>query len=121
MRKTIIITVVIVLIISSGLTSAIKINDSVTENNFVETLDSTAQWTVMAYIAGDNELDYMWENSIEWLEDDSYSEQVNIVAQFDAYNIFNGIRRYKITESGAEIVETLSEKSMGDKETLVEL
>jgi len=121
MKKTIIITAIIVLIVSSGIANSIKINNSIAENNYVNTLDSTAQWTVMAYIAGDNELDYMWENSsIEWLADDSYSEQVNIVAQFDADTIFNGIRRYSITESGAEIVETITEKSTGKKETLVE-
>jgi hypothetical protein len=119
MKKNALLGITIFIIICSGCVNAIKINYSQNPKTNFENL-GTDQWTVMIYLDGDNDLEYMLKNSIGWLKSYEYSEQINIVAQFDSYSIFDGIRRYEVNESGAQIVDTIDEKSMGDKETLVE-
>jgi hypothetical protein len=62
---------------------------------------------------------------LELLYAGGYSEEVNVVVQFDSYSLFEGIKRYEIQlseENKPELVniQSLSEGNMGKKETLVD-
>jgi hypothetical protein len=88
-----------------------------------------AKWTVMAYMDGDNDLEY-----VEWLilgrmESVGSTEEVNIVVQMDPYDDCTGTFRYYVTgvEAGSEyplypddIVQTLPEQDMSDPTTLTD-
>jgi hypothetical protein len=76
---------------------------------------------------GDNNLDsYAWDDLSE-LESVSSTDEINIVAQLDAYYSCSGTFRYYITGSApgafyplypVDIVQTLSEQNMADPATL---
>lgn len=118
MKKIFGFTLLIFLLVSTNYAYSLKINSNNIELNSLEGNES--QWTIMVYLDGDNNLQNDMEKSIGWLAFNGYNNDVKIVAQFDSFGLFDGIRRYEITENGAEIVETLDEKSMGDEETLVD-
>jgi hypothetical protein len=119
MKIKILLWIIAILIISSGYANAIKISNSKDPETNVET-HNIDQWTVMIYLDGDNNLEDAMEASMDLLEGNGYTEEVNVLVQYDSESLFDGLKRYEITESGAELRETLSERSMGDKETLVD-
>jgi hypothetical protein len=98
------------------------------ENIKIEGVPSEgAKWTIMVYIDGDNSLDsYAWDDLSE-LESVSSTDEINIVAQLDAYYSCSGTFRYYITGAapGAsypwysdDIVQTLPEQNMANPATL---
>jgi hypothetical protein len=77
-------------------------------------------WVLMIYLDGDNNLDEIMQRTIQKIEEEGYCDDVKIFIQFDSYDLFEGIKRYEITDNGLDEIETITEKSMGDKTTLVE-
>jgi len=87
----------------------------------------SAKWTIMVYMDGDNTLEYAAWDDLSELESVSSTDEINIVAQLDAYYSCSGTFRYYITGSapGAsypwypdDIVQTLPEQNMADPATL---
>ncbi|RLF31908.1 MAG: hypothetical protein DRM98_04810 [Thermoplasmata archaeon] len=84
---------------------------------------NAANWTVMLYLDGDNDLENTVKKVINNLELVGSDKNINIIAQFDAYTCFEGVKRYYITYDTSEdivsdVVEFLDEKNMGDPVTL---
>jgi hypothetical protein len=104
--------------------------------NKIETLfkkDSSSNWTIMAYIDGDNNLEDLMIDILNQFEETGSTDNVNIVAQIDRIPGFDtsdgdwkSMRRYYITkdennynaEITSELVLDLGEKSMGDSKIL---
>jgi len=118
MKKILGVTFVILILLITGFANSTKITIESNEKEKIKSMESQ-QWTIMVYLDGDNNLQDDMEYSIGWLEFNGFNEKINIVAQFDSYDLFEGIRRYKVTENGAEIVDILEERSMGDEDTIV--
>jgi len=112
---------VIVLILLSGVSYANSLNLDCNQN-ILDSLNETNEksWVLMIYLDGDNNLQSVMNNSIQIIENEGYCEDVTIFIQFDSYDMFQGIKRYNITKDGKENVETIAEKSMGNKTTLIE-
>jgi hypothetical protein len=90
-----------------------------------------ADWTVMVYISGDNNLDSAAWNDLGEMEDVGSTDQVKIVVQLDAYEPYScaGTYRYYVTgvaqgtsypEYPADIVDVLSEQDMADPSVLAD-
>ena len=83
-----------------------------------------ANWTVMLYLDGDNDLEnIIIEKVINNLELAGSDGNINIIAQFDAHIYFKGVKRYYITYDTSndiisDVVDFLNEKNMGDPDTL---
>lgn len=122
--KKMILLGIILLIITSSYANALKIDNAQDLNQSQET-NNDNQWTLMLYMDGDNNLQSQMEKTIDDLIYGGYSEEVNVVVQFDSGGVFDGIERYEIqlSDEGDPVVvtvDTLEEKSMGDKDTLVD-
>jgi hypothetical protein len=88
-----------------------------------------ATWTVMAYLDGDNNLEYWTWLNLAMMESVGSTAEVNLVAQFDPYDDCEGTYRYYITgaNQGSEyplypddIVQTLPEQNMSDPAVLTD-
>jgi len=83
-----------------------------------------ADWTVMVFVGGDNNLDPAAWNDLEEMEDVGSTDKVNIVAQVDTdiNTSIDGTYRYYVTGTVPkaypyyldDIVEVLPEQDMGD-------
>ena len=95
--------------------------------------DNTAEWTVMVYLAADNNLESAGINDINEMEMVGSTTDVNIVVQVDripGYDISNSnwtnTRRYYITQDfdpvqiNSQLKSDLGELNMGDPQTLIE-
>lgn len=79
------------------------------------------QWTVMVYIAGDNDLESAGSVDLAEMKQVGSTDRLNIVAQFDRAGSRAQTRRYflrKGTQLGRDIVGSLGETNMGDPKVL---
>ena len=81
------------------------------------------KWTVMVYLAGDNNLDANGVADIAEMKKTGSSEEVNIIAQFDRSGANRPTNRYylkKGTSAQADVVESLGEVNTGKPEFLLD-
>lgn len=79
------------------------------------------KWTVMVYLAGDNNLDGAGVADLQEMKQVGSSTDVNIVAQFDRAGSTHATKRYYITKGGSlgkDVVGTLGETNTGDPKVL---
>jgi hypothetical protein len=80
-----------------------------------------ASWTILVYLAGDNNLDAAGSVDLAEMKKVGSSAEVNIVAQFDRAGARGTTKRYylrKATTLASDIVEDLGETNMGDPAVL---
>ena len=73
-------------------------------------------WTVMVWMAGDNDLESFGDKDLAEMKRVGSTEQVNVVVQFDSMRD-DRTRRYAVTKGGdadADIVQELGETNTGD-------
>jgi hypothetical protein len=83
----------------------------------------TKSWTVMVYLAGDNNLDDAGVADLTEMKTVGTTDQINIVAQFDRQAAGAQTRRYLIMKGGAlekDAVESLGETNTGDPAVLID-
>ena len=79
------------------------------------------QWTVMVYLAGDNNLDDAGVVDLEEMKRAGSSDQVNVIAQFDRRGSKGATKRYYLRKGGAiekDVVASLGETNMGSPRVL---
>ncbi len=80
-----------------------------------------AAWTVMVYLAGDNDLDSAGVVDLAEMKEVGSSERINLLAQFDRAGPGTETRRFllrKGTALGRDVVTSLGETNMGDPKVL---
>lgn len=81
------------------------------------------RWTVMVYLAGDNNLDANGVTDIAEMKKTGSTDEVNIIAQFDRAGVNRPTNRYymkKGTSAQADVVESLGEINTGKPEFLLD-
>jgi hypothetical protein len=79
------------------------------------------QWTVMVYLAGDNNLDSAGVIDLKEMKKVGSTDQVNVIAQFDRQGKDIDTNRYYIRKGGTlakDVVKSLGETNMGDPKVL---
>jgi hypothetical protein len=79
------------------------------------------QWTVMVYLAGDNNLESAGVIDLNEMKRAGSSDQVNVIAQFDRQGKNIATKRYYIRKAGTlakDVVGSLGETNMGDPHVL---
>jgi hypothetical protein len=79
------------------------------------------RWTVMVYLAGDNNLDSAGVIDLKEMKKVGSTDQVNVIAQFDRQGKDIATNRYYIRKGGAlakDVVKSLGETNMGDPRVL---
>ncbi len=79
------------------------------------------KWTVMVYLAGDNDLESAGSIDLAEMKQVGSGEQLNVIAQFDRAGSKAQTRRYylrKGTQLGRDIVASLGETNMGSPKVL---
>ena len=79
------------------------------------------QWTVMVYLAGDNNLDSAGVIDLKEMKKVGSTDQVNVIAQFDRQGKDIATNRYYIRKGGTlakDVVKSLGETNMGDPRVL---
>ncbi len=83
-------------------------------------MGTTAKWTFMVYLAGDNNLASAGDADLAEMRAVGSTADVNVVAQFDSANA-GGASRFLLKQAGVgEQVEKLGEIDSGDPKTLTE-
>lgn len=80
-----------------------------------------AKWTVMVYLAGDNNLDGAGVADLKEMKKAGSNNMLNIVAQFDRIGDRGTTKRYYVRSGGeleADVVEDLGETNCGDPKNL---
>ena len=79
------------------------------------------QWTVMVYMAGDNNLDGAGVVDLEEMKKVGSTNQLNVIVQFDRQGKDQATNRYYVRKGGPvarDVVESLGETNMGDPKVL---
>lgn len=79
------------------------------------------QWTVMVYLAGDNNLDSAGVVDLKEMKKVGSTEQINVIAQFDREGKDIATNRYYIRKGGTlakDVVGNLGETNMGNPRVL---
>jgi hypothetical protein len=79
------------------------------------------QWTVMVYLAGDNNLDSAGVSDLKEMKKVGSTDQINVIAQFDREGKDLSTNRYYIRKGGTlvkDVVGSLGETNMGDPRVL---
>ena len=79
------------------------------------------QWTVMVYLAGDNNLDAAGVADLEEMKAVGSTDQINVIAQFDRLGSKHATKRYFLRKGGTlakDAVASLGETNMGDPKVL---
>jgi hypothetical protein len=79
------------------------------------------QWTVMVYLAGDNNLDSAGVVDLKEMKKVGSTDRINVIAQFDREGRDLSTNRYYIRKGGAlakDVVGSLGETNMGDPRVL---
>src|SRR5947199_5993257 len=79
-------------------------------------------WTVMVYLAGDNNLDSAGVIDLREMKQVGSTTSLNIVAQFDRRAANRQTRRYFLRKGGdleADAVDSLGETNAGDPNVLI--
>lgn len=85
--------------------------------------DQKVNWTVMVYLAGDNDLDGAGVGDLKEMKKVGSKNGLNIVAQFDRIGKKGTTKRYFIrpgSELGADVVKDLGETNTGDPKVLTD-
>ncbi|RPI36162.1 MAG: peptidase C11 [Nitrospiraceae bacterium] len=80
-------------------------------------IKAAKQWTIMVYLAGDNNLDDAGVVDLNEMKKVGSSDQVNVIAQFDRQGKDIATNRYYIRKGGVlsgDVVGSLGETNMGD-------
>lgn len=80
-----------------------------------------ANWTVLVYLAGDNNLDAAGVVDLREMKSVGSSEAVNVVVQFDRAGHEGTTKRYRLrkgTQLAADVVQDLGETNSGDPAVL---
>lgn len=80
--------------------------------------DSSPVWTVMVYMAGDNDLSGALLNDLSEMEAVGSSRRVNVVVQIDTFG--GTTRRFLVKRGRSLLLEDLGEKNMADPQTLTD-
>jgi hypothetical protein len=84
------------------------------------------KWTVLIYLDGDNELEGMAIKKINFLEEYGSDENINVIVQFDGYQLSKETVIYYIVKDNdyrnisSPIVKSLKEQNMGSPHTLID-
>ncbi len=81
----------------------------------------TKKWTMLAYLAGDNNLAAAGEEDIEEMKQVGSTEEINAVVQFDNADEAGMTRRYclhKGTTAAKDVVQSLGKTNTGDPKVL---
>lgn len=84
-------------------------------------MNKTKSWTVLVYLAGDNDLDEFGASDLAEMKRVGSSDKINIVAQFDRATAGVNTRRFLLrrgTTLDADAVANLGETNMGDPAVL---
>jgi hypothetical protein len=105
--------------------------DSVARSWNVSVTRATADWTVLAYMNADDDLEPYLVEDFNEMEQAGSTERVNIVVQMDRHPAYdpssgdwNDTRRYRVEHDGelramsSRLLEDLGELDMGDQKTL---
>lgn len=79
------------------------------------------QWTLMVYLAGDNNLDSAGVADLQEMKKVGSTDQVNVLAQFDRRGSTQATKRYYIHKGGTlekDVLASLGETNMGDPKVL---
>ena len=79
------------------------------------------RWTVMVYLAGDNNLDSAGVIDLKEMKKVGSTDQINVITQFDRQGKDLSTNRYYIRKSGTlakDVVGSLGETNMGDPRVL---
>ena len=79
------------------------------------------QWTVMVYLAGDNNLDGAGVVDLKEMKQIGSTDQVNVIAQFDRRGAKSATQRYYLRQGGTlekDVVARLGETNTGDPRVL---
>jgi hypothetical protein len=79
------------------------------------------KWTVMVYLAGDNNLDEAGVADLKEMKKVGSTEDVNVIAQFDRQGRDQATKRYSLTKTAAlerDMVARLGETNTGDPDVL---
>lgn len=79
------------------------------------------KWTVMVYLAGDNNLDSAGVTDLNEMKQVGSNDNVNIIAQFDRASLSSSTNRYYLrngTTLVSDIITSLGETNMGDPSVL---
>jgi hypothetical protein len=82
---------------------------------------TSKQWTIMVYLAGDNDLDSAGVDDLQEMKKVGSTDQLNVIAQFDRLGAKHATKRYYLRKGGAtdkDVVATLGETNMGDPKVL---
>lgn len=82
---------------------------------------SEKQWTLMVYLAGDNNLDGAGVVDLNEMKKVGSTDQVNVIAQFDRMGSKQATKRYYLRKGGSlekDAVASLGETNMGDPKVL---
>jgi len=85
------------------------------------TKKAAKQWTIMVYLAGDNNLDDAGVVDLKEMKKVGSSDKVNVIAQFDRQGRDVATNRYFIRKGGSlskDVVGSLGETNMGDPRVL---
>jgi hypothetical protein len=92
---------------------------SVCKTPFIQ--DTIRNWTIMVYLAGDNNLDAAGVVDIKEMKTVGSSDQIAVVVEFDRAGANQATTRYylqKGTPLEKDVVQTLGETNMGDPKVL---
>ncbi len=81
------------------------------------------KWTVMVYLAGDNDLDLYGLGDLQEMKKVGSTREIDIVAQFDRAGDTHSTRRYHLQKGSTlskDMVASLGETNTGDPNTLKE-
>lgn len=80
---------------------------------------STAKWTFLVYMAGDNNLASAGDEDLREMRTVGSTDEVNVVVQFDNAGT-RGTERYRVLAGGDDVVESLGETDSGDPNVLLD-
>jgi len=85
--------------------------------------NAVADWTVLVYLAGDNNLDGAGVVDLLEMKKVGSSDRVHVLAQFDRSGVKQTTKRYRLsqgTKLAADVLEDLGETNTGDPKVLRE-
>lgn len=81
------------------------------------------KWTIMTYMAGDNNLDQNGAEDLEEMKQTGATSEMNVIAQFDRAGAERQTKRYylkKRTSLDADPVQSIGETNTGSPDTLID-
>jgi len=80
----------------------------------------SAQWTILIYLNGDNDLENFALDDLRELSAIGSSEEVNLIVQLDRRTV-SGTQRFRVEKDpGLRVIEELPEQDLGDYRNLID-